>query len=159
VTVTPAAHQLGSATITLAVNDGSLTTSTSFVLTVTGTARETWRFAHFGTTSDTGRAADDSDPDGDGSNNLAEYTARTDPNNGADFFKVLSATRDATSFTLTADGKESRTYVLERMAAPGSGAWTVIGSAGPLAADGPVTLTDPASPAGSGIYRLRVSAP
>lgn len=159
VTVTPAANQLGSATITLAVNDGTLTTSTSFVLTVTGTARETWRFAHFGTTSDTGHAADHADPDGDGSNNLAEYAARTDPNNGTDFFKVLTATRDATSFTLTAAGKESRTYVLERMAAPGSGSWSVIGSAGPLAADGPVALTDPASPAGSGIYRLRVSAP
>ncbi|MCX6874522.1 MAG: hypothetical protein NTW21_12065 [Verrucomicrobia bacterium] len=159
VTVTPADNQLGSATITLTVSDGVLTTSTSFVLTVTGTAREAWRFANFGTTSNTGRAADPADPDGDGSNNLAEAAAGTDPNNAADVFKVLTAARDATSFTLTAAGKASRTYVLERMAAPGTNSWTAVGSVGPLAADGSVALTDPAAPAGSGIYRLRVSAP
>ena len=40
---------------------------------------EQWRFTHFGITTNTGNAADDADPDGDGSNNLAEFNAGTNP--------------------------------------------------------------------------------
>jgi hypothetical protein len=58
-----------------------------------------------------------------------------------------------TNITLTVS------YVLERRGDLDSGPWTPVTSAGPLAADGPVNLTDPAPPAGSAFYRMRVSAP
>ncbi len=120
---------------------------------------EAWRLTYFGTTSNTGTAADSADPDGDGQPNLAEYTAGTHPNNTADVFKILSATKSATSFTVTASGKAARTYVLERKTNLAAGPWTPLSSVGPLAADGPVVLSDPAPPANSAFYRLRVSAP
>ena len=40
---------------------------------------QTWRYGYFGTMSNSGDAADEADPDGDGANNLAEYQAGTHP--------------------------------------------------------------------------------
>ena len=77
--VTPAANQLGSATITLTVSDGTLTSASTFVLTVTGTAMETWRFANFGTTAAAGLTADAANPDGDAWTNAEEYVLGTSP--------------------------------------------------------------------------------
>lgn len=44
-----------------------------------------WRFTHFGTTSNTGDAADVADPDGDGFSNQLERAAATDPNDAGDY--------------------------------------------------------------------------
>jgi autotransporter-associated beta strand protein len=43
-------------------------------------ALDQWRHENFGTTDNTGTAADDADPDGDGSKNLLEYAFSTVPN-------------------------------------------------------------------------------
>ena len=40
----------------------------------------TWRQTHFGTAANSGNAADNSDPDGDGLVNLVEYAVNSDPN-------------------------------------------------------------------------------
>ena len=122
-------------------------------------ALDAWRMAKFGTYSNTGIAADGADPDGDGQTNLSEYAAGTDPNNGADFFRVLTTTRTATSYTVTAAGKAGRIYVLERRATLDGGTWIQAATSSTLTADGTVTLTDPAPPANSGFYRLRVAMP
>ena len=115
--------------------------------------------ANFGTTSNTGTAADGTDPDHDGQTNLSEFAAGTDPNNGADFFRILTTTRTSTSYTVTAAGKAEHSYVLERAATLISGTWTTANTTGPLAADGTVTLTDTSPPANRGFYRLRVTVP
>jgi len=55
---------------------------TSGTVRITGgaaTALQTWRQQHFGTQQNTGTAADDADPDGDGTVNFAEFAMRTDP--------------------------------------------------------------------------------
>ncbi len=80
VTITPAPNQLGSSTITVTVSDGTLTASDTFLVTVTGTALETWRFAYFGTTANTGNAADLADLERDGVVNLLEYALGGNPN-------------------------------------------------------------------------------
>ncbi len=125
------------------------------------TPLELWRKEHFGSAENTGPAADHEDADGDGMRNLDEYTAGTNPKNPADVFKVLSTTRAANAFTLVAPGKAGRIYILERRHDLGSGSWQTVpgATAGPLAADGPVTLTDPASPPDRAFYRARVSLP
>ena len=123
------------------------------------TPLELWRLAHFGTASNTGNAADTADPDGDGSPNLNEYAAGTDPTDPKERPRILTATKGPSTFTITADGKATHTYTLERTTTPATGPWTSVATFGPLGADGSVTLTDPAAPAGSAFYRLRVELP
>lgn len=43
------------------------------------TQRESWRKAYFGTTADSGNAADSADPNGNGMSNLVEYALHADP--------------------------------------------------------------------------------
>ncbi len=159
VTITPAANQLGSSSVTLTISDGALTASRTFTLTVTGTARETWRFANFGTTANTGSSADTFDADGDGSTNQDEFAAGTNPNNPTDVFKVLTSTRTATTFTVTAAGKAARGYSLERRESLSAGSWMFVTSIAPLPADGNVTLTDPSPPGNPTFYRIKVFIP
>jgi hypothetical protein len=143
----------------ISVTKGGATGAALFTLTVTLSPLETWRMAHFGTPDPIGPAADTADPDGDGKINLDEYAADTNPKNAADFFRILTATKTATAYTVTAAGKKDRSYVMERSTAPGNVDWTNVGTVGPLGADGPVELTDFAPPPQSGFYRLRVTAP
>lgn len=100
VAVTPTANQLGSATVTIGVNDGGLSASDAFVVTVTGTPLETWRFAHFNTTSATGTAADTANPDGDPWTNREEYVLGTSPL-AANFGAILTAARVNPNIRLT----------------------------------------------------------
>lgn len=143
---------------TLEVPGGTERTIT-YTYESTLTALQSWRFTHFGTTEDTGPAADSADPDGDTKTNLDEYAAGTDPNNITDFFRVLTFAKTAVGFTVTAAGKAGRNYLLERTTALGTGPWTEVTTSGLLAADGLVTLTDAEVLPGSGFYRMRVTAP
>jgi hypothetical protein len=149
---------IGETICSISVTKGGVTSAALLTVSVLPTPLQAWRLAHFGTTENTGPAADDADPDNDGRNNLAEFTAGTGPNDPNDFFRVLTTARTAAAFTVTAAGKAGRSYVLERRTE--TDVWTeAAATAAPLAADGPVTLSDPAAPAGSGIYRLRVTEP
>ena len=100
VTITPAANKLGSATVTVTVSDGALTGTDTFVLTITGTAMETWRFANFGTTANTGTSADTANPDGDAWTNADEYVLGTNPMS-ANSSSPLTASRTASDLTIT----------------------------------------------------------
>ncbi|QTN30773.1 hypothetical protein HZ994_11475 [Akkermansiaceae bacterium] len=101
VTVTPAANQLGSSTITITVSDGTLTTSDTFVVTVIGNGIETWRFNHFGTTADTGTAADSFDANNDGENNLLEYATGQSPMANTTASTPISKNGASLEFTYT----------------------------------------------------------
>ena len=78
--ISPAANTLGTALIMITASDGALTASSAFQLAVTGTPEQSWRFTHFGTTLDSGNAADSADPDLDGWANAEERAAGSDPN-------------------------------------------------------------------------------
>jgi hypothetical protein len=157
-TITPIANQLGSATISISVNDGSQTTNRDFNFSITGSALETWRFENFGTTANVGNAADDADPDHDGSTNVDENAAGTDPNDPADLFKILTVSKSGSTFTATVSGKTGRTYTLQR-ASSLNGPWPGILTTGPLTQDGEISLTDPAAPSNSAYYRIEVFRP
>ena len=156
VTITPLPGMIGTTAVGLNVHDGLLTTSRSFVVTVTGTPLETWRFANFGSTLAQGPAADDADPDGDGQNNRAEFAAGTDPNNPADVFRVLTSTLTNGRFTVTAPGKAGRSYTLQRGTSP-SGPWTDIATSGPVSDPRIVTLEDENAPGIKAFYRVMVT--
>lgn len=137
---------------------GSLNEIT-FEYAVENSELETWRMTHFGTTSNTGDAADDADPDGDGSTNIEEFTAGTDPNDWNDVLRILSAEPVGSGFTVSLAGKAGRLYELERSENLGTGSWSTRASIGPLDHDVPLVLTDPSAPADRAFYRVRVSKP
>ncbi|MCU0781975.1 MAG: putative Ig domain-containing protein [Akkermansiaceae bacterium] len=155
ITGTPTAP--GETICSITATKAGATTAALLTVAVTTSPLQNWRLANFGTTENTGPAADGADPDGDGQHNLAEFTAGTGPNDPRDFFRVLTAERTPAGFTVTAAGKAGRSYVLERR--DPAGGWADAAPSGPLAADGTVTLTDPAPPPGSGMYRVKVMAP
>ena len=158
ISILPVAGQLGSTTITVSVSDGSATISRNFILTVDGTPFDTWRFANFGTSSNTGGAANDVDADGDGKLNIEEYSSGTDPNNPSDFFRVLSAARIGTTFRVTVSGRAHRNYVLERSNSLASPVWIPVATSGLLDAPDILQLSDNISPQGAAYYRVSVSA-
>ena len=80
VTVTPAANQSGTATVTLTVSDGELTATDTFALNVQLSPGGTWRQEKFGSMANTGNAADSADPDNDGLTNLWERAFALNPN-------------------------------------------------------------------------------
>ena len=158
ISILPVAGQIGSTTITVSVSDGSATISRNFILTVDGTPFDTWRFANFGTASNTGSAANDVDADGDGKLNIEEYSSGTDPNNPSDFFRVLSAARIGTTFRVTVSGRAHRNYVLERSNSLASPVWIPVATSGLLDAPDTLQLSDNISPQGAAYYRVSVSA-
>lgn len=83
VTITPAANQSGTSTITLTVNDGALTATDTFVLTVVGQTLASWRQTHFSSPDNSGNGADTNDFDKDGIVNLMEYALGSVPTNSA----------------------------------------------------------------------------
>jgi hypothetical protein len=83
VSYTPAANFNGSDSFTYTITDehGGTATATAnvTVLPSSGTPIQNWRQVHFGTTSNTGNAADLADPDNDGIANLLEYALNLSP--------------------------------------------------------------------------------
>ncbi len=79
VDVTPGSNQLGSAEVVLNVNDGLLSASGSFAVTVTATPVQSWRLQYFGTVQNSGSAADLADPANDGIPNIEKFAFDLNP--------------------------------------------------------------------------------
>ncbi len=100
------------------------------------------------------------DPDADGRSNIQEHAAGTNPNNRADFLRILTITKTAGACTLTAPGRAGRGYTLEHTANAAIGPWLPVASFPvpsnpPLATDGQVSLTDPSDLVPPVFYRIR----
>ncbi len=164
VTITPAANKLGTAIITLNVNDGTATTSTTFIVNVTGTAAETWRFANFGTTANTGSAADLADPNKDGENNLLEFATGQDPDATGRTNTPLVRNGNALEFTYPrsiAAMTGGVTFTVEWSDTLAVDSWSSVGVTEQiLANNGTVQTVKAACPAGASgrrFVRLRVA--
>ena len=148
-------------------NTGGSVTSATVAVTVTPPALspvESWRQSHFGTTANTGSAADSADPDGDGVSNLLEYATGRDPN-AADATSLATLDKTGDGLVLT--------YTFTRIADPdlvyavqgtddlsGTPVWTTVASStGAANVAGPVTVTDtqPISASPRRFLRLQVS--
>jgi hypothetical protein len=72
---------VGTTTVTVTARDAANNAGTAtFTVTVTPLAPiDAWRYQCFGTISNSGNAADDADPDGDGIKNLLEFGTNTNP--------------------------------------------------------------------------------
>jgi len=123
------------------------------------TPQETWRQSYFGTTANSGDAADDNDYDHDGFTNTEEFAAGTNPKLSGDFFKAENPHRSGGTFILSTAGRARRSYALQRSTTMAAGSWTTVDTEGPLGSDGPVSLTDVASPNDAAFYRIQVTGP
>ena len=112
---------------------------------------EEWRKLHFGEdATNSGEAADDADPDGDGLANIEEYAAGTDPKNAGSMLQMTSAGRAGDAYTVTFDAQPGRRYELQRFV-PGEGAaWQTIATQEPPAA---------AAPPDAALYRIKATLP
>ena len=104
----------------------------SFTLPVALTALQAWRQTHFGTTANSGNAADDFDFDKDGLVNLLEFGFGLDPTKGNSVQipqGQVSASNFTVSFTQPA-GVSGITYAAESSATLEVGSWTPVADTG-----------------------------
>ena len=129
------------------------------------TAADLWRQLHFGTTENTGNAADSADPNNDGETNLIEFATGQNPH---------AATRATTTLALPPGTNLEFTYTRSKAAFDGgygfdiqysdtlaATSWTSVGP-GNLTTDGPqqtVTATIPEGAAGKRFVRLQITTP
>ncbi len=130
ITATPNQNQFGSSTITVSVSDGSLTTSQTFVLTVSGSNSDSWRLTHFGTTQNSGTAASTFDADGDGESNLLEYATGQNPKAGTTASTPVEVSPTDFSLTYTrsrAALAEGIVFEVEWSDSLASSGWSTVG--------------------------------
>jgi hypothetical protein len=127
--------------------------------------RDLWRQNQFGTTNNSGQAADSADPDRDGRPNILEYATATSPTNAAGQANVgtQAVQEDRLTLTFTRVGDPRLTYTVEATSLPG-GTWDPVWqSTGGANIAGPVTVTDEVDLSSldprQRFMRLKVSAP
>jgi len=156
-TYTATAGGNGSTTITIFVTDTEGKTSV-LTLPVTVDAHLAWKQEFFTGMSDPDVIGDTRDPDGDGSSNLQEYAAGTNPLDTADRYTV-AIDKTASGVDIIVSGRAGRSYALERSNTLAPGSWQEITRTGTLAADQPTLCNDPAPPSERSFYRIIASAP
>ena len=118
----------GSYRLRLTVNDGAITTfdeTTANVTVVSGLLA--WRQTNFGTTADTGNAANMADMENDGWVNLVEYALLTSPTQASSAPFTVAATPTAFVLTLSRDPAHTDvTISVEARDDLTSGSWTAI---------------------------------
>jgi autotransporter-associated beta strand protein len=126
-------------------------------------ALEDWRLTHFGSSSATGSAADDADPDADGFANLLEYALGTDPQaQSANLLQLevtgLSPQPSYLEITFNRIGDPALTYTVQGSSDLSTwiDVWTSTGASNTA---GPVSVPDsePVSSASRRFLRLRIS--
>jgi hypothetical protein len=91
-------------------------------------ALQQWRQTHFGTTANSGNAADGANPDGDDLTNVQEFTAGTNPNNAASVLKVGEVAASGNDIVVSFATVSGRTYRLERSDTLQGDSWTAVQS-------------------------------
>lgn len=109
------------------------------------TPLEQWRILQFGQLGNQGFAADEADPDGDGSSNLFEYAVDTDPSvseNGSGQSLGINPAAHHLTLTFTRIADPSLTYVVEGSSKLATGFHPIWTSTGVENAAGSVTVED-----------------
>jgi hypothetical protein len=116
----------GTTTVQCSATDLLANTATgSFNITVNSPVM-TWRLLHFGTSENSGVAADTADPDGDGWNNAQEYVAGTDPNDWTSVLKVSQMPVSGNDRVISFATVLGKTYRVERSDTLQNGSWTMV---------------------------------
>ncbi len=155
----PTADYEGSFIVTKSGNDIVLSAYLPY------TAIESWRLQHFGTSANSGTAADTADTDRDGASNILEYALGTSPTSAASSATPVVSLLPAPNSTLALSFLRARadlTYHVEASSTLASGSWTVLAT-NPGTVGQTVTVTDTVPVASATpprrFLRLRVTAP
>ncbi len=119
---------------------------------------EDWRMDNFGTTENSGDAADSADPDGDNWTNWQEFISGTDPNDASSFLVIEYPTISGNDVVVRFPTLLGRTYRLEKSSTLLADSWVTIqdniaGTGEPLQ----VTDSGAASSGGSSFYRIVIT--
>ena len=112
--------------VVTASNPGGTSGNSNGAGATTYTVMEKWRLANFGTTANTGPAADTADPDGDGMTNAQEFAAGTNPNDRSSVLKINQLQLSGADYVLSFQTVAGKTYRLERSTTLQSGSWTTV---------------------------------
>ena len=126
----------------------------------TTTALQTWRQANFGTTANTGNAANTADPDADGQSNLLEYALGTNPNTAGAL--PVSVARSGQFLTLSFSRIADATLAYKIEASTDLTSWSTVHTyTEPFPGAGTTTYTDNVSITAQSrrFLRLVVTAP
>lgn len=153
----------GDYAVELGLPGGGSVVSTLYSLAVSAlTASESWRAANFGTSANTGNAADTADPDADGLTNLVEYALGLNPlvatNSGLPLI-ASSETEWTYTYTRPAD-RSDLTYAVEF--STDLAAWTTTGVTHERLATGPTETWRGRVPLSTGtrvFFRLKLERP
>ena len=115
-------------------------------MTFTGTAPDsdedgmldTWEIARFGDLSANGG----DDDDGDGSSNVEEFNADTDPLDAGDFLQILTVERSANGIAITWPASPGRSYSVYRNDDLTQGNWILIQEGRTVEVAENLTVTD-----------------
>ena len=117
---------------------------------------EQWRAVYFATTNNTGAAADEADPDGDGFLNRQEFLAGTDPRDSASALRFSTAGNGGDGFSIsfeTVSNKRYGVYCTENLL---TGPWDPLTN-NILGTGGPVWIVDPDAAAhGTRFWRVQL---
>jgi hypothetical protein len=122
------------------------------------TPLQSWRLTHFGTSTNSGNAADLADPDGDGIPNLLEFALGTNPMAPSSLPVTFGQSEGGAltlTFTPVVDSRLS--YAIEATSALSTG-WTVVHNYGSFTSPAAVTYTDDATGAAQRFLRLKVTS-
>jgi len=87
---------------------------------------EDWRMENFGTSDNSGDAADSADPDKDGWTNQQEFIGGTDPNDGQSFLGIEELNTSGDDIVALFPTSLGRTYRLERSDTLLAGSWVAV---------------------------------
>ena len=140
----------------------NVTANTTVQVTFTLTAIGAWRLTYFGTSGNTGNAADSADPDRDGSNNLFEYVAGLNPASALSRFDVNVqevAGQPAQVAIVFGPVIAGRTYVVKSKSSLADPQWALLGNFSTSDNGAIRTVTDLAANTGLKLYIVEITLP
>jgi len=90
------------------------------------TVQENWRLTYFGTTANSGNAADAADPDGDGMTNTQELSSGTSPTDPASVLKISQLQASNGDIVLSFPTVTGKIYRVERSDTLQDGSWVTV---------------------------------